>query len=320
MVALIITQRPDVTADRVIVELHQLGADVMRLDMADFPDCAGMSAVLHDDEWLGHLRVGGRQVALDEITGVYYRRPSAPSVGGYGSAGRDAFIAKEIGLGFGGLLAALPEELWLGHPRALFAVQRSKPWQLSVAADCGLLVPQTMVTGDTADAAAFADEVGDVAVKAFGIAAFFGPDGDEEGIHTRRLTAAEIRAADLGGIPHQVQQWIDATHAVRLTVVDGEMFAAEIHFGTPDTRLDWRANAESLTYKLVEPPAYVAGDVRDLMERLRLRFGALDFMVDESGRWWFLEINANGQWAWIDEVAGAIAAAIAKALTVGPPR
>jgi D-alanine-D-alanine ligase-like ATP-grasp enzyme len=51
------------------------------------------------------------------------------------------------------------------------------------------------------------------------------------------------------------------------------------------------------------------------MNRLGLRFGALDFLVRPDGTHVFLEINPNGQWAWIEQVAPAIASAIADALT-----
>ncbi|MBR7824934.1 hypothetical protein KDK95_01345 [Actinospica sp. MGRD01-02] len=319
MPALILTQRQDITADRVIVKLRELDTPVIRLDYADFPAGAGMTAQFNGGEWAGILRVGSRTTTLREITGVYYRRPSTPRVTGHGSPGRDGFVEKEITLGFGGVLAALPEHLWLGHPATLLAVQRSKPWQLVLADACGLTVPATMVTGDTAHAAHFAAQVGgEVAVKSFGTAAFLGPEGEQEAIYTRRLRADEIRSASLLGIPHQFQRWINAEHAVRLTAVDDELFAAEIHFGSPAARLDWRSDQDSLTYKRVQPPPAVADSVRQLMRRMNLRYGALDFLIDKAGTWWFLEINANGQWAWIDEVSDDIADAIARALTKAP--
>lgn len=49
--------------------------------------------------------------------------------------------------------------------------------------------------------------------------------------------------------------------------------------------------------------------------RLGLRFGALDFLVTPSGEWYFLEVNPNGQWAWIEQETGLpISSAIADAL------
>ena len=62
-------------------------------------------------------------------------------------------------------------------------------------------------------------------------------------------------------------------------------------------------------------PAYVPG-VLALMGRLGLRFGALDFVVTPDEQWIFLEINSNGQWAFVEDATGQpITAAICDALT-----
>ena len=51
------------------------------------------------------------------------------------------------------------------------------------------------------------------------------------------------------------------------------------------------------------------------MTLLGLRFGAFDFLVCPDG-WVFLEVNPNGQWAWIETATGLpIASTIADALT-----
>lgn len=55
--------------------------------------------------------------------------------------------------------------------------------------------------------------------------------------------------------------------------------------------------------------------VGQLMTRLDPVFGVLDFAVAPDGRWYFLEINANGRWAWLPGIADAVAGAIADELT-----
>jgi hypothetical protein len=39
-----------------------------------------------------------------------------------------------------------------------------------------------------------------------------------------------------------------------------------------------------------------------LMSHYSLRFGAIDMVVNKNDQWQFLEINPNGQWAWLDQV------------------
>ena len=43
---------------------------------------------------------------------------------------------------------------------------------------------------------------------------------------------------------------------------------------------------------------------RCLMQRLNLNYGAIDFVLDKQGNYVFLEINPNGQWAWIEHLTG----------------
>jgi len=62
-------------------------------------------------------------------------------------------------------------------------------------------------------------------------------------------------------------------------------------------------------------PASVRAGVCRMMSALGLRFAAADFAVTPSGEWYFLDLNPNGQWAWIEHETGLpICAAIADAL------
>lgn len=58
--------------------------------------------------------------------------------------------------------------------------------------------------------------------------------------------------------------------------------------------MDWRADYHSLTYTAIETPHFVRSRVADLLARLNLRLGVLDFVVAPDGTWWFLECNPNG--------------------------
>ena len=76
---------------------------------------------------------------------------------------------------------------------------------------------------------------------------------------------------------------------------------------------------DACRYHVENVPAKVADQVRRLLDLLRLRFAALDFAVDTDSRWWFLEVNPNGQWLWIEQATGLpIAAGIAAALQQPP--
>lgn len=118
---------------------------------------------------------------------------------------------------------------------------------------------------------------------------------------------------------HLLQERIDKRYEVRLTVVDDVFLAARIDAGSNAAAVDWRADYEALAYApLADVPSGVRAGVSALMGRLGLRFGTFDFIVTPDDRWVFLEINPNGQWAWIEDATGLpIAASIADALTRG---
>jgi hypothetical protein len=114
---------------------------------------------------------------------------------------------------------------------------------------------------------------------------------------------------------HLTQERITTRRQVRLTVVNGGMFAVLIE----SAHLGWRRDPDACRYQAIATPVGIAVSVRRLMVLLRLRYAALDFAVDHAGRWWFLEANPNGQFRWLEHVTGLpIAAAVATALRRTP--
>ncbi|MFG2692910.1 hypothetical protein [Kitasatospora sp. NPDC048407] len=74
-----------------------------------------------------------------------------------------------------------------------------------------------------------------------------------------------------------------------------------------------------MTCTPVEIPEPVARSIAAYLGELRLIYGAFDFAVTDDGSWYFLECNANGQWAWQPaETTAGIARAIADQLEKGP--
>ncbi len=138
-------------------------------------------------------------------------------------------------------------------------------------------------------------------------------EGDPTGVlYTTPVARARQSDPGIATTAHLFQATIPKAFDVRLTVIDGALFAAEIH--SPG-QLDWRRDHRCLTYRACEVPDQVAVRVRALMDRLGLVFGALDFVVTPDNEWVFLEINPNGQWAWIERSTGQpISRALAETL------
>jgi ATP-grasp ribosomal peptide maturase len=247
-----------------------------------------------------------------EVGCAYYRRPTVFDLPAGVSEQVRRWSAAEARIGVGGLLSSLPR--WLNHPAAIASAEY-KPVQLAEAGACGLDVPATLVTNDPAEAARFVACVGRAVYKPF-TPAKITEAGAHRVVFTTPITASDIDES-IRLTAHLVQERVDKRYEVRLTVVDDAFLAARIDAGSETALVDWRADYDALTYTpLAEIPTAVRTGVRALIARLRLRFGTFDFVVSPDDRWWFLEVNPNGQWAWIQDATGLpIAAAIADALT-----
>lgn len=310
---LVVTQPFDATADYVVAELHERGVPVFRCNPGDFPRRLTLTARLREG-WTGSLHLPDREIALSDVGCAWYRRPTAFEFGDDLSAEERRWSTAEARLGLGGVLATFPR--WLNHPSDI-ARAEYKPLQLQTARAVGLTVPDTLITNDPEVARRFAKEHDQVVYKPLS-AVGVSEDDEYRLVYANRVTVDDITDT-VAATAHLFQTWVDKAYEVRLTVIDDDFFAIRIDAESPAAAIDWRTDYNNLTYSVVGTPDEVRQDVSRLLDMLRLRFAALDFVVTPSGEWVFLEANPNGQWAWLQDATGApIAVAIADALTKGP--
>jgi glutathione synthase/RimK-type ligase-like ATP-grasp enzyme len=116
------------------------------------------------------------------------------------------------------------------------------------------------------------------------------------------------------------QEKVEKEFDVRVTVVGERLFAAKIEApGLPPGIPDWRAApVDELLHSCHELPLEIQEQCVGLVKELNLDFGAIDLAYSERTGYSFLEINANGQWAWLEtELGFPIARAIADRLVEG---
>jgi ATP-grasp ribosomal peptide maturase len=308
---LVITRRHDPTADLVILRLAARGVPVARFDVGDFPQSLTVAGRLAPgtSRWTGTIVTEHRTIELADVDAVWYRKPTRFVFDPAMTATERAWAEREAKAGLGGLLAALPAK-WVNHPHLISAAER-KPVNLSLAGTCGLTIADTLLTSDAAEAEAFcADHPGGVVYKSLR----GGPrteNGQLVALYTTSVTAAEI-TKDVAHTMHLFQERIHPkAFEVRLTVVGENMFGLRIDARTEAGRADWRADHDELDYSITEIPADVRQGVTVMMKHLGLVYAAIDFIVDEQGRWVFAgDVNPNGQWAWDHPLRDAIADAL----------
>ncbi|MBR4654502.1 MAG: hypothetical protein IKO72_14175 [Kiritimatiellae bacterium] len=101
--------------------------------------------------------------------------------------------------------------------------------------------------------------------------------------------------------PWFVQERIAGEEEVTVVYIDGKTYAANAprdSFGGEDSRKALFVNPISWPCCELSPEDERA--IRGFMDETGYRFGRFDF-IRKDGELWFLELNPNGQWAWLDE-------------------
>lgn len=319
---LLITNKLDFAADRVVDELGRRGALFLRLNTEDFPSAIHCRYRLGANGFRADLDLGsGRSIRPERVRAVWYRRPEPPAI--------DARITDPVARRFAvrestavlhGFLALAAPALWVNDPDANRAAER-KLVQLRVAVEEGFAVPETLVTNDPAEAAEFCARFADRVVAKGAGPAFIHPKSRAQ-VYTSRVGAEHLAfLGDLRHAPAILQEYVDKALEMRVTVVGEQVFAAAIDSQvSPVTSGDWRRDAFQAPHHVHELPDAVAERCRRLVRRFGLIFGALDLVLTSRGDYVFLELNPNGEWDWIEALTGLpIARALADTLTAGSP-
>lgn len=102
--------------------------------------------------------------------------------------------------------------------------------------------------------------------------------------------------------PWFIQNTIKAEYDLTILFISGECFAFTLHRNQING-LDWRNEifSKDLKWEFKNISNELIASVKKYMADLNLNFGRLDFLIDHNNQYWFLEVNDNGEWGWLDE-------------------
>jgi glutathione synthase/RimK-type ligase-like ATP-grasp enzyme len=298
---LIVTNREDHTADFGIMEIQRRGLSYIRFNTEDFP----LNAVSSVGENHSSIRLekSSKEIPLDEVESVWYRRPIPPRFTDDLEPGAKDFIAHESRDFLLGIWRGLKCQ-WINHPDQL-RLAGSKVEQLSRMRKMGLKVPRTVITNDPITASEFfSANNGKVIAKP--VSTNHGEIGGHEFILYTNLVSNKSLAhlETVRYSPVIFQERVEKISDIRVTVVGTRVFATEIHSQSlASAQLDWRRNALDLRHTAFKLPDNVEDQCLKLVRSYGLIFGTID-LVRTLTDYVFLELNPNGQWAWIEIMTG----------------
>jgi glutathione synthase/RimK-type ligase-like ATP-grasp enzyme len=293
---LIVTNKRDLTSDFIVLELQRRNLSYLRLNTEDITQST-FSYTPHDDKWL--LFLSNTTIDLTQVKAAYFRRPGIPEpIENIQTSDVRQYCAMEWTALLQSLYWAIGER-WLNSPQ-MISLAENKIRQLNLAWRLGFLVPQTTITNDPSTFSAFLKPQ-EMVGKPLKNSLVKDNSTDRVLFTTRLQNRLNIEQDEIRACPIIIQQEIKKEYDIRVTVVGNQIFAATIDSQKDhSTEVDWRRTSKpDLEHSIYKLPSELEQRCIALTAALGLRFGAIDLILDKNGKHWFLEINPNGQWGWI---------------------
>jgi glutathione synthase/RimK-type ligase-like ATP-grasp enzyme len=321
---LIVTNKADLAVDYLILRLEERGIPFFRLNTEDFLSEYTITIRLDGRHFEGTIHsVHHGDIRVRDIHGAYFRQPVAPDLDDLITQRHRAFANREVLEVLRSLWRLIDESVWLNDPRRLL-LANNKALQLSQAAGLGFLIPQTLITVCPESVREFADVYGSHIIGKAVKHGFYRSEDKVLLAFTQRLDESFYdNMAEFCKVPMIYQPEIRKQYDVRVTVVGDSVFPTAIYSQEHTaTSVDWRTwdilTDCDLRHGAITLPSDIAAKCASLTKSFGLRYSAIDMVYSTDGNYYFLEMNPNGQWAWIEGKVGyPIRDAILKELGYG---
>lgn len=250
------------------------------------------------------LRIGDKEYPLDSLTfPVVWYRPKPVLLSELpGEAGiiEEKFCAQEWRGILKSLDVFLEKSFWINP---IWNSQRAscKSYQLKLASELGLRIPETLITNDARQVAKLFNNKR-VVYKTLN--SFFTA---KEAIFTNEISLSDVisHQTEISMAPGIFQQYVEKDHELRVTVIGEKMFIARINSQEEQaSQIDWRRCPNPRLYQIGQLTENSREKLLNLHKRLGLVYAAYDFIVDQEGHEVFLECNPSGQWLWLENFLG----------------
>lgn len=302
---LILSSVFDFSTDMVVLRLRHAGVPYARLNREHLADHQ-----LTLDPLTSTLAIDGPSgcYSVDKnLRSVWFRQPvflrNTPSI----SLSPDEQLERSQWMAFLRGLCVLDHAMWMNFPSATY-IAESKPYQLSVAANCGFHIPKTMITNDANRIReTFPDNL---VIKSLDTVLL--RDGEDcLFTYTALNPDLELREANVNAAPLLAQHALEEKADLRVTVVGGEVFAVRILRRNSGIVGDWRVVPKSdLQFQDTVLNDETIDRCKMLLNRLGLSFAAIDLIETDKGVF-FIEANPTGEWGWLSTAKRPIDLAIA---------
>lgn len=297
---LILASRYDLSCDYVVSSLRVSGVPYFRLNTEDL-----RTFELSLDPLAPGLRGVSPQLTFDvcahQLTSIYFRQPTFLREASLSGRSSSEQFQRAQWAAFVRALMVFDRCQWVNHPSRTYEAEH-KAVQLRAAAALGFEIPRTTIANSATVVESVARGEGQVVVK--GLDTVLVREGRAEAFgYSNLLRTHDISSHGVRSAPAIFQQAIVDKLDLRVTVVGRCAWCAAVTVGGKPIVGDWRLAKSAAEFTAFALPDAIVSRCISLTERLGLHFGAIDLAL-ANGKYYFLEINPTGEWAWLQVALG----------------
>lgn len=173
----------------------------------------------------------------------------------------------------------------------------NKVGQAMLAKKVGFTIPDLLITNDLNEVKKFKERKSIVKPLSIGTVV---KENKKEYVQTNILNP-HFDLEYLKYAPTYFQKYIEKDFEVRVTFIGKKAFPIKIE---SENKIDWRKPGNKVKYSITEMPNFIYNKCVNFLSLCEIQFGCFDFIVKDN-LWYFLEMNTNGQWAWLEFETGA---------------
>ena len=238
--------------------------------------------------------IDGQRVDVRTLNALWYRRSTVKqTLPVQADEKYELHIFRSVERVVEGILLNDFQGRWVSHPDAT-RLAENKLLQLRAARDVGIRVPATLVSQDPARIRSFCATHRGAIIKPVAT-----PRGVE--LATTAVVSQELLDDDevLGLTPAIYQECIPGTRHLRISVLGERCDAALVEAEA----LDWRADL-NIPFSHYRLDAKLERQLCAILRELGLVMGIFDIKLTDEGEPVFLEVNAQGQFLFVEGLSG----------------
>lgn len=298
-VVLIVSNTGDIHCDFLVDACSRQEVECFRLNTDRFRISGVVDWRVDTGECL--IEIDGRRCRLSDVSLLIYRRPIPAH---QMRTDIEPWVRRLLDSEWNAIECALSQTVRCKVLNGLAgsALAQNKIVQLQTARDAGLNVPETLISTDARALREFADRHRCVTK---GIVNAFHLDGkDLRSAFTSFVDAQALAQYDPTGVATLLQRAVEAAAMWRIVVVGGKTMGFRFHGPQLGQVADSRPIERDLEGTYLPVPPLVAEKLLQMCRALKIEFASADFIEEPHGELWFLDLNPEGQWAFLEDRFG----------------